>query len=466
MKVVIVGCTHAGTIAAAQILKTHPETEVTIYERNDDISFLSCGIYLYLGGKVKNLEDMFYSSPEELQQQGADIRTHHNVLSINTVSKRLRAVNIKTGEMIDDSYDKLIMCTGSTAAVPPLSGIDESKVLLCKNFQQAQEIYETAQHNHRIAVIGAGYSGTEITESYAQTNHEVLLLTSGAQVMHHYIGPEISAKVTELLEAHQVEIHLNQRVSEFTSDEKGDLLIKTMSGEAFSADLAIVCTGFVPSTTLLRNQVQMDRHGALLTNKFMQTSNPDIYAAGDSCAVRFNPTGRPAYTPLATNAIRQAVLAATNIFGNTMPYMGTQATSALQLFDYSIATTGLTYKYALRNGFKAQQIIYEDTWRPTYMPTTDKIKIVLIYDQETRRILGCQLISKHEIAQSANTISLAIQNDNTIDDLAYVDMLFQPNFDYPFNYLNLAAQKAIDQEREAGRDNPRFTALGNDVPRP
>lgn len=415
--------------------------------------YLSCGIYLYLGGRVKRLEDMFYSSPEALRELGATVRTHHNVLKIDTKTKTLQAVNIENGEVCQDHYDKLIMTTGSTAAVPPMAGIDESKVLLCKNYQQAQEIYKSAKDNHRIAVVGAGYSGTEIAESYATTDHEVLLLTSGDQILHHYIGPEIAALAGKLLKDHHVDLQLNQRVTEFTSNEQGDLEIKTQSGATFSADIAIVCTGFVPSTSLL-------------TNEFMQTSDPDIYAAGDSCTVHFNPTGRSAYTPLATNAIRQGVLAGVNIFGNTMPYLGTQATSAMDLFGYSIASTGLTREYAEWGGFNVQQVILDDNWRPAYMPSTDKIKIVLLYDRDSRRVLGAQLCSKHEISQSANTLSVVIQNNNTIDDLAYVDMLFSPNFDSPFNYLNLVAQKAVDQEREAGFDHPRFTALGNREPRP
>ena len=133
MKVMIIGSTHAGTAAAREILTRHPETAVTIYERNDNVSFVSSGIYLYLTGVIQHLEDMFYTSPADLKQLGAQVKTRHNVLRIDTGHKTVQVANMQTGEVFDDTYDKLIMATGSSVIVPPIMGIDHEKVLLCKN---------------------------------------------------------------------------------------------------------------------------------------------------------------------------------------------------------------------------------------------------------------------------------------------------------------------------------------------
>ncbi|BDZ30105.1 FAD-dependent oxidoreductase [Lactiplantibacillus sp. WILCCON 0030] len=460
MKIVIVGCTHAGTAAAAQILKNHPEAKVTIYERNDNISFLSCGIYLYLGGKVQRLEDMFYSSPAALEKLGATVKTKHNVLKIDAKAKTMQVADMATGRVFADDYDKLIMTTGSSVAVPPIFGIDESKVLLCKTYEQAQEIYKTAKDNRRIAIVGAGYIGTELSESYANTDHDVTLFQSHDQILNHYISKDMSDRAVGVLKEHGVNVLLSHRVTGFTGNEDGELVIETNQGD-FTADLAIVGTGFVPTTELLRGQVDMDKHGAIIINDYVQTSNPDIYAAGDSCVVNFNPTGRSAYTPLATNAVRQGALAGLNVFGDIQRYMGTQATSAMQLFNYTLATTGLTYEVAKQSHVPVKRVVFEGTWRPSYMPSTDPLTIELTYNPENRQILGAQFWSPHEVAQSANTVSVAIQNGNTIDDLAFVDMLFSPNFDDPFNYLNLVAQMAVDQEEQAGHGKSRFTAVGD-----
>ncbi|WP_203650196.1 FAD-dependent oxidoreductase [Secundilactobacillus yichangensis] len=464
MKVIIIGCTHAGTVAATEILKNHPETDLTIYERTDNFSFLSCGISLYLEGQVKRLEDMFYSSPQELRDMGATVHDKHDVLKIDASTHTIQVANMNTGEVFNDAYDKLIMTTGSSVMVPPLYGIDNTRVLLCKNYQQAQAIYKAAQNFHNIAIIGAGYAGVEFAEALSGSGHHVTLFQARSQILNNYVDDDMSNWAVQKLQDHKVDVHLGTEVSAFTgNDDTDQITIETNQGD-FKADIALVSTGFTPNTSLLSGQVDIERHGSFLTNRFLQTSNPDIYAAGDCCMVRFNPTGAPAYTPLASVAIRQGMLVAHNIFDHTHPYIGTQASSALKLYGYALATTGLTLKHALKRGIDADSVTFDGTWRPDYMPSTDRLTIVLVYDKGSRRILGAQLLSKHDITQSANAVSVAIQNNNTIDDLAFVDMLFQPNFDFPFNYLNQVAQLAINQEAAAGRTKPRFTAPGYTEP--
>lgn len=452
MKVIVVGCTHAGTAAVEQILQNNPDTEVTVYERDDNISFLSCGIALYLGRKVQHLEDMFYASPKDLEKMGAKVKMKHDVLKIDTKKKTVMCENMETHEIINDTYDKLIMTTGSSVVVPPIMGISDTRILMCKSYAQAREIYETAKDHKHITIVGGGYIGVELAESYANTDHEVTLIQSRDQVLNNYIDKDMSEKVIDLLKEHGVKVYLSERVTGFDRTEDDHVLIET-TGDDHTSDLVIVCTGFVANTELLRGQVDMDRHGAIIINEYTQTSDPDIYAAGDACTVNFNPTGKPAYMPLATNAIRQGALAGINVFGDIKKYMGTQATSAMELFGYTIASTGLTLKHALANGLNAASVEYHDYYRPKYMPTTDMLTIKLVYDRDNRLILGAQLFSKHEVAQSANTISVCIQNKNTIDDLAFMDMLFQPNYDNPFNYLNLVAQQAVAQERAATNSN-------------
>lgn len=261
MKVVVVGCTHAGTVAVEQVLQEHPDTKVTVYERDDNISFLSCGIALYLGGRVKHLEDMFYASPKDLEKLGATIRMKHDVLKIDSEKKTLMCENMETHEIINDTYDKLIMTTGSTVVVPPIMGISDSRILMCKSYAQARAIHDTAKDYKHIAIVGGGYIGVELAESYANTNHEVSLIQSRDQVLNHYIDPDMSEKIVNLLKEHNVDVYLNENVTGFNRDDDDNVVIET-SKEDHKADLVIVCTGFVANTDLLRGQVDMDRRGA------------------------------------------------------------------------------------------------------------------------------------------------------------------------------------------------------------
>lgn len=226
MKVIIVGSTHAGTNAAIQILRDHPETEVTIYERHTNVSFLSTGISLFLDGQVKHLEDMFYSSPEELADLGANVLTRHNVVKIDAANKTVDVVNMDSGELTSDTYDKLIMATGSTVNVPPIFGIDEDMVLLCKNYEQAKAVYQAAKDHNRIAIIGGGYIGTELAESYARTGHDVLLIQSQDILLDHYVDKNLSDKVVDILRDQGVEVVLNSRVTAFSQDDKGLAIVR------------------------------------------------------------------------------------------------------------------------------------------------------------------------------------------------------------------------------------------------
>jgi len=339
------------------------------------------------------------------------------------------------------------MATGSYVPLPPLYGVDNSRVLLCKDYNQAREIHKTAKDNHRIAIIGGGYVGVELAEGYTTTGHEVTIIQGNPQLLNNYVDLDTSDYVVKLLRDHGADVHLGERCQSFdSSPETNEVVVETDKG-AYNVDLAIVCTGFLANTSLLQGQVKMTREGAIIVNDYMQSSNPDIYAAGDASVQHFNPDDdNESYIPLATNAIRQGALAGINIVGNIQESMGTQATSAIMIYGYTVASTGLTLRNAERKGINATSVTWKGDYRPDYMPSTEKLTIKLIYDRDSRRVLGAQLISKHEVAQSANAMSIIIQNRNTIDELAYIDMLYNPHYDQPFNYLNLVAQLAVDKE--------------------
>lgn len=441
MKVIIVGCTHAGTITATQILKDHPETEVTIYERNDNVSFLSCGIAVYLSGDVGNPDAMFYSSPEQLTKLGADVHMQHNVTSIDPKTKTVKVTDLVTGEEKTDHYNKLVDTTGSWPVIPPIDGVNSKHVYLCKNYHHAKKLFAAASDAQRIVVIGGGYIGVELVEAYTRQNKDVTLIDGASRMLHKYFDKEYTDRIQKQFEDHGATLAFNQKVTAFKDREDG-ITVETDKG-SFDADMAILCVGFRPNTDLLKGKVELDDNNAIVTNEYMQSSDPDIYAAGDSTSVHYNPTGKSAYIPLATNAIRQGTMVGVNIFGNKMRDMGTQSSSGLCLYGTTMASSGLTLENAKEAGIDADAVTIEDNYRPEFMPTTTKVLMTLVWDKKTRQIIGGQLMSKYDVAQSAGVLSLCIQDKHTIDYLAFVDMLFQPNFDRPFNYLNILAQAAV-----------------------
>lgn len=440
MKVTVIGCTHAGTFAIKQILADHPDTDVTVYERNDNISFLSCGIALYLGGQVADPQGLFYSNPTELRELGADVQMNHNVLAVDAAAKTVTVEDLTTHEQTTTAYDKLVMTSGSWPIVPKIPGIDSKKVKLCKNWSHAQALFEEAKDAKRITVIGAGYIGAELAEAYSTTGHDVTLIDAQDRVMPKYFDAQFTDVIEQDYRDHGVQLALGETVASFEDTADG-LTITTDKGR-YDTDLAILCIGFRPNTGLLKGQVEMAPNGAILTDDYMRSSNPDIFAAGDSAAVHYNPTHQSAYIPLATNAVRQGILVGKNLTQPTVKYLGTQSSSGLALYGRTIVSTGLTLAAAQQQGIAADQVIITDNYRPEFMPTTEPVLMSLVFDPTSKRILGGALMSHYDVSQSANTLSVCIQNNNTIDDLAMVDMLFQPNFDRPFNYLNILAQAA------------------------
>lgn len=445
MKVVVVGCTHAGTAAVKNILATHPEAEVTVFERNDNISFLSCGIALYVGGVVKDPAGLFYSNPEELASLGAEVNMEHDVTNVDTEGKKVTAKDLKTGEEKIVDYDKLVMTTGSWPIIPPIPGIDSKNVLLCKNYNQANKIIEEAKSAKKVVVVGGGYIGIELVEAFAESGKDVTLIDGLPRILNKYLDQPFTDLLEKELEDHGVKLALGENVSEFVADDNGAVKQVVTPSAQFDADMVILCVGFRPNTELLKGKVDMLPSGAIKVNDYMQSSDPDIFAAGDSTVVHYNPTHQDSYIPLATNAVRQGMLVGHNLTEQKMKYRGTQGTSGLYLFGWNIGSTGLTSEGAKMQGVDVNVTLIEDNYRPEFMPTTEKILMELVSEKGTNRIVGAQFISKYDITQSANTMSVVIQNEMTVEDLALQDFFFQPHFDRPWNYLNILAQAALEK---------------------
>ena len=442
MKVAVIGCTHAGTAAIVNTAQLYPDAEITVYERNDNISFLSCGIALYVGGVIKDPQGLFYSSPDKLEQLGAKMKMRHEVVHVDTNRKTLRARNLDNGQEFDDTYDKLIMTTGSWPIVPKLEGMDLEGILLSKNYSHSNTIIEKAEQVDRITVVGAGYIGVELVEAFQMNGKQVTLIDGEDRILSKYLDEEFTTPIQKSLEDQGIKLALGEKVSSFAGEGGKVTKVITSKGE-HETDLVILCIGFRPNTELLKGQVDMLPNGAIIVNDYMQTSIPDVFAAGDSCAIHYNPTGKNAYIPLATNAVRMGTLVARNLVSNLIPYMGTQGTSGIKIYEDNIAGTGLTEEAAKAEGMDIETVVITDNYRPEFMPTFEQVLLKVVYDRETRRILGAQIMSKMDLTQSINTVSVCIQNKMTIDQLAFIDFFFQPHYNKPWNFLNTAGLQAL-----------------------
>ncbi len=444
MKVAVIGCTHAGTAAIVNTLTLHPEAQITVYERNDNISFLSCGIALYVGGVVADPQGLFYSSPEALAEKGVVTKMQHDVVDVDLEGKKITIKNLVSGETLEDTFDKLIVTTGSWPITPPIEGIQLENIMLSKNYNHSNAIIEKAKDAKNVIVVGAGYIGVELVEAFEENGKNVTLIDSVDRILNKYLDEEFTSVTQASLEAHGVKMALGQTVQKFEGENGKVKRVITDKG-SYDADLVILCIGFRPSTELFKGKLDMTAGGGIIVDEYMQTSVKDVFAAGDCCSVKYNPTGEQVYIPLATNAIRMGLLVAKNLKAPTMKHMGTQATSAIKIYDNHIAATGMTEEAVKCAGIEYNTVLVKDAYRPEFMPTAEQALLKVVYRKSDRVILGAQIHSTVNLAQMMNTMSVVIQNKMTIDELALVDFFFLPHYDKPWSLLNIAGLQALTQ---------------------
>ena len=443
MKVVVIGCTHAGTAAIKNLRALNPDAEVTVFERNDNISFLSCGIALYVGGVVNDPKGLFYSSPEELKSLGVNTKMKHDVKNVDIKGKKLTVENLETGEVFDETFDKLIITSGSWPIIPRnIEGIDLENVLLCKNYNHANEIIERSKSVKRVVVVGAGYIGVELVEAFRDNGKEVILVDAEDRILSKYFDKEFTDVAEESFREKGIVLATGEKVVKIEGVNGKVSKIITDKNE-YETDMVIMCIGFVPNTALFKGQLEMLPNGAIKVDEYMRTSDKDVMAAGDCCSVFYNPLNMERYIPLATNAVRMGTLAGLNLVENKAKSLGTQGTSGIKIYENNMAATGITEALARSLDLEIETVIVTDNYRPEFMPTYEKVTLKVVFDKYTRIVLGAQLNSKVDLTQSINTLSVCIQNHMTIDDLAFVDFFFQPHYNKPWNFINLAGLAAL-----------------------
>ena len=443
MKIVVVGCTHAGTAAVVNLKELHPESEITIYEKNDNLSFLSCGIALNVGGVIKETKNLFYNSPENLSKMGVITNMKHEVLDIDFDNKTLKVKNLLTDEEFEDNYDKLVLTLGSWPIVPKFEGGDLENILLCKNHDHAIEIIEKSKEAKNVVIIGAGYIGVELVEAFEMQGKKVTLIDAEDRIMAKYLDKEFTDIAEKEFADKGVNLVLGEKVSKFEGENGKVTKVVTEKG-SYEGDLVVLCIGFAPNTKLIQGKLDTLPNGAIIIDEYMRTSREDVFAAGDCCVVTYNPAHDTRYIPLATNAVRMGTLVARNIVKPTLKYMGTQGTSGIKIYEKCIASTGLTEEVAkATTKMNVASVSLTDNYRPEFMPTYLPATVKIVFDKDTRRVIGGQIISDIDLTQFMNTLSVVIQNEMTLEELAMTDFFFQPHFNKPWSILNAVALKAL-----------------------
>lgn len=450
-KIVIVGANHAGTSATKTILSKSKDHEVVVFDANSNISFLGCGMALWIGEQISGPEGLFYATKEGLEEMGARIYMEAPVQRIDFNNKIVYAT-LKNGETKEESYDKLILATGSWPIIPNIPGKDLENVQLVKLYQHAEEVIKKLPSGDikDVVVVGAGYIGVELAEAFQRHGKNTTLIDIADTCLPTYYDEPFTDMMKQNLADNGINLAFGEKVERLEGNGKVEKVI-TSKGE-YKADMVVLCIGFRPNTDLAAGEpgkryapsgIELFRNGAYKVNKKQETSIKDVYAIGDCATVFDNAIQDTNYIALATNSVRSAIVAAHNAMGVELESAGVQGSNGISIYDLKMVSTGLTYNRAKSLGINAAYTDYEDYQKPEFIEhDNEKVKIRIVYNKDTRVILGAQLASKYDMSMGIHMFSLAIQEQVTIEKLALTDIFFLPHFNKPYNYITMAALSA------------------------
>ena len=439
MRVIIIGAVAAGMSAAAKLKRSKPEYEVVVYEKGEIVSFGACGLPYFVGGFFDEPEKMIARSPEKFIESGIDLNILHEVINVDTDNKKVKVKNLKTGEVFEDSYDKLMIATGASSIIPSIKNVNLENVSTLKSMEDGIKVKEllNKEENKNIVIIGAGFIGLEVVEAAKKLNKNVTILQSGDRILNNVFDKEITDVLEEEIRNHNVDLRLNELAIEFIGENKIEKVI-TNKGE-IEADVVIIATGVRPNTDFIKNtSINMLDNGAIIVDEFGRTSVEDIYSAGDCATIKNIVSGKDTYVPLATGANKLGRIVGENLAGANNSFQGSLGSSCLKVMDMEAGCTGLTENQAKELGLNYKVKFISDFNQTNYYPGRDKIYVKLVYDADTKIILGGQVAGFKDAVQRTNVIATAIFAKLTTNQLGMLDLCYAPPFARTWDVLNVA----------------------------
>jgi NADPH-dependent 2,4-dienoyl-CoA reductase/sulfur reductase-like enzyme len=397
-----------------------------------------------VGRQIPGSEGLFYANRELFEKKGATVHMETEIVNIDYKGKTVSARD-KSGREFSESYDKLILAAGSLPIIPKIPGIDRKRVETVKLFQDGRRINALLDEAavKTVAVVGAGYIGVELAEAVRRRGKDVLLFEATATSLSSYYDEWFTGDMDRILKDNGIALHFGEMVKEINGQGGGPVEGVTTDKGAYPVDMVILAIGFKPNAALAQGELAVFANGAIKVNLKQETSVKDVYAIGDCATVFSNAVEDSAYIALATNAVRSGIVAGHNACGTVLESTGVQGSNGISIYGYKMVSTGLTVKAAGKAGYEAAHTDFEDRQKPAFITEDNpRVKIRIVYDKNTRRVLGAQMASYHDISMGIHLFSLAIEEKVTIDKLKLLDIFFLPHFNQPYNYITMAALSA------------------------
>lgn len=471
MKILIVGGVAGGASVAARLRRMDEQAEIILFERGEYISYANCGLPYYIGGTIADRDNLFVQTVDGFSKRfKIDIRVLQEVICINRENKSITIQNLITNKEYTESYDKLILSTGSEPVKPPIKGIDSRKIFTLRNVPDTDKIknFLITHKPQKAVVIGGGFIGLEMVENLHNAGLEVQLVEKADQVMAP-IDFSMAAIVHQQLRQKGVELYLKEGVTSFLEEENG-VRIVLESGRELISDMVIFSIGVRPDIKIVKDAgLELGTTGGIKVNSYMQTSDNNIYALGDAVEVLNPVITKQMLIPLAGPANKQARIVADNILeDNKYIYPGTIGTSIAKVFDLTVAATGLSSKVLNRECIEHISSFTHGSSHAGYYPGASQLSVKVNFSPLNGKLLGAQVVGKEGADKRIELFSEVIKKGGTIYDLMDIEHAYAPPYSSAKDPVNMAGFVAdnilkgkmkVAQWRDIGKINLAKTTL-------
>lgn len=441
MKVLIIGAVAGGASTAARLRRLDEDAEIVLFEKGDYISYANCGLPYYIGNIIKERSKLFVQNATDFNKRfNVDVRINSEVTAINPSKKEVVVRNLVTGKEYTESYDKLVLSPGAEPVRPPLSGIDLPGIYTVRNVNDTDRIKAYVEMNEtaKAVVIGAGFIGLEMAENLHHLGVDVTIIEMGEQALAPLDFP-IAAMVQQHIRSKGVILKLKTCVTGFELREE-KLFVNTNDSASIETDLVILSIGVRPDTRLATAAgLQTGPGKAIFVNEFLQTSDPNIYAVGD--AIEFNNPllNVSMSTFLAGPANKQGRICAENIVhNNNRKYKGSINTAIVKVFDLTVGSAGVSSKMLTKNKIAHRVSTTHSGSHAGYYPGSKQLSIQLAFSEEDGQLLGAQVVGFKGVDKRLDVLSAAIQQKQTVYDLAEFEQAYAPPFSSAKDPINMA----------------------------
>ena len=439
MKVVIVGGVAGGATAAARIRRLKEDAEIIILEKTGYISYANCGLPYYIGDVIEESNNLILQTPQSFKNRFCiDVRVNNEVISVNSDKKYVVVKNVLTNETYQETYDKLILSPGAKPLMPNISGMDSNRIFTLKTVEDTFKMKKFIQDKNpkRVVIIGGGFIGMEMLENLLNLGLEVTLIEGSNQLLGQLDG-DMASFVHVKLKNLGIRFFLNTVVSKFEDTGKGlDVFVDNQM--ILQTDIVLMTIGVIPETSFIKNtSITLGIKGSIVVNEKMETSIEDIYAVGDAVEVNNFVTNERGLILLAGPANKQARIAADNICGLNSRYQGFQSSSILKLFDWTIASTGISEKQAKKLNINYEKVILSPNSNASYYPYGDIMTIKVLYNKNNLHILGAQIIGTKGVDKRIDVFATAMRAQLKATELVNLDLSYAPPYSSAKDPVNM-----------------------------